>query len=137
MSKDFLHAWATNLLHRSTVQLATAVHAVGLHDVHTGPGWQYARIEIEAEPAHAFCVSFEMDATLIAQLQKDYWLDEAVFGVLDMLATNSSSPVFGVRIRVVKAEQDPIRSSRIAFRLAGRAAGGQILRLAAAPSTCP
>lgn len=81
-----------------------------------------------AEPAEEFSVFFDLDPAVVTRLQHHNSLDEAVFGMLDVLAAARRYPVFGISIRFLRAEIHPVHPSPpIAFRMAGRDAARRIL----------
>lgn len=127
MEIDVLDRWLANHKSRSSTTLARGGRAVGTHDLHTGPGWQFAEIEIIAEPSSELRVTVELPDDQRRLLDSGDFVDQAIFGLLDILATAKALPVFGVHIRLVRAKLDAVRSSKVAFRMAGRDAASKLL----------
>jgi hypothetical protein len=97
----------------------------GVHQQHMGPRLEHAKIEVLAEPAASFEVRFgpdvdDSDASRI-------FLEAAVFGLLDILLVSRTHPLRNVSITVTHCEIDPVDSSQMAFRQAGRDAGMKII----------
>lgn len=128
---NYLARWAQDICSQSFLVLreGVRVEGTGKEDVHTGPSWRYAKVAVFAEPAQEFSVSFDLPPTDVAALQADGWLDEVIFGVLDVLTTSESCPILGIALHITKADYDPISSSRIAFRMAGRRAARDMLSI--------
>ncbi|QSQ12255.1 hypothetical protein [Myxococcus landrumensis] len=63
------------------------------------------------------------------EMEKDAWLREALFGVLDVLVSKPSEPVLRLRVNVTEARYS-FESSRRAFRMAGRDAAAALLEAA-------
>lgn len=133
VQSDYLSAWPGNVLGRRSRPLRGRVQVEGWYRRQGGAD-RYAGIEVVAEPAAAFAVAFDLDPELLARLEGDtygrHFLDEAVFGMLDVLITAEPLPVLGVSIRVVRLDVHPVDSHIEDFRLAGQAAARQIIEAA-------
>jgi hypothetical protein len=125
---NYLDRWIEDLLSGESLQLKGAMQVEGIRNQHLGPRWQYAQLEISVEPSPQFLVDIQLDNALIEELQKDKWLDWAIFGVLDILMFAAPRPLRNIRLIIVGARGDAINSSRMAFRQAGRDAGKKILK---------
>ena len=129
MTEEYVQRWAMDQLRRTPMSFRCSVHAGGTHDKHAGPAWQYASLELAAEPSNAFSVVVECGEGAARTARENGWLDAAVFGVLDVFMTSRSVPVLGVLIRIKAIKDHPVDSSQIAFRLAGRQAAQKLLEL--------
>ncbi len=76
------------------------------------------------EPSDAFTVSVEVPE---GSSEVEAFVQAAVFGFLDVVLVADPVPVRNIRVRVVNIVVDPIDSSIVAFRRAGRAAGESFL----------
>ncbi len=123
--KDYLTLWGKELQEQYSFPVDRTVIVVGERDRHLGPRWEKAKVQVTVEPATVFEV---IDAAPDdKELQKFGYPDWVVFGPLDVLMVAFSSPVRNVRIILEKAEYDPVDSSAMAFRQAGRDAGRKII----------
>ena len=123
---DYLERWTQDLLSQPFSRLPRAVEVEGVQRGRIAAGPQYAKIRVRAAPADAFSVDVELPPRVAVGLHPSY-LEHAVFGMLDVLATEQRSPVFGVRIVIVHVEHDRVGVSPMAFRLAGRDAAQRML----------
>lgn len=130
---NYLEEWSTNILARRAIPLRKSVLAQGVRDRHTGPSWQFAMVELRAEPSDTFSVAFDIPDGQIEELRRNGYIDEIVFGAIDVLATSEPSPVLGIKLHVVSVGLDPVRSSAIAFRVASRKAAGELLNASKVP----
>ena len=122
-----LHAWAEGLLHLQRMTIRAPITVTGVYDRHLGPRWNYAYIKVIAEPSEQVEVSLEVP---LEKGLTEAILREAIFGMLDTLMTQPGLPVVNLRLRVVGAVLDPVRSTQHAFRLAGRLAAKELLATA-------
>jgi hypothetical protein len=122
---DYLKLWADDFSKRTPLQLKAALNISGGRDKHLGPRAEYAKIKLRAEPAEIFevvdLVPPNEDLTSVG------YPDWVIFGLLDVLMVAESAPLTAIRIVLEEAEYHPIHSSRMAFRQAGRDAGGKII----------
>jgi hypothetical protein len=121
-----LAQWFENLSTRASLALTNTVRATGVFDKHIA-GWRFAQIEIAVEPAEQLSVEVELPEEQRFAMERDGYLEEAVFGILDVLMTGETAPLRNVQIRIVGAKIHPVDSSRMAFRLAGRDAAKKVL----------
>lgn len=124
---DYMASWAENVLTRASVRLPCAITVVGVCDRHVGPNWHAAEVKIRAEPAPEFRATNNVVGDVGNVMGSEGWLNEVVWGLLDVLLTAGPSPVTGLHVYVLGATIDPIKSKGVAFRLAGRDAGHKIL----------
>jgi hypothetical protein len=105
---------------------------VGERDAHLGPRLEFARVQLSVEPATQLEI---VDAVPPSEeLRSLGYPDSVILGVLDVLMVALAAPVKRVRIVLEKAEYNPVDSSPMAFRLAGRAAGRKIIEAISASS---
>ena len=153
MTDDYLTAWATNAIGRHSVRLRASVTAHEEYKRQTNAG-MYASVTIIAEPADAFAVSVELPPGVLQQMRDPYgsrvarvpggrydggaFLEETIFGVLDILVTADVYPLLGMHLRLVEAAIHPVDSKPYAFRMAGRQVGRRIVAAhLEARQTCP
>jgi hypothetical protein len=124
----YLEQWAAGLISSRSGPPVLAVRVEGIRKAHFGPRFEIARIELMIEPAEAFEVIVSMPE-LVPSIESDQFIDWAIFGFLDVAMTTEPFPVKDMRITVVGIEIDPVSSSMMAFRHAGRDAGRRFLGL--------
>ncbi len=124
--KDFPRIWAEALLSARPMPLLQSVTVVGERDAHLGPRLEFARVKISVEPANKLEV---VDAAQTNEEMRNLgYPDSVVLGILDILMVALSAPVRAVRIVLEEVEYDPISSSPMAFRQAGRDAGRKVIK---------
>jgi hypothetical protein len=122
---QLLLKWFNDLANRRSLVIQETVLVGGVRDKVLGPRSDFAAIEVLCEPAEE--PELEVSAANKDEAKRGGYLDQAVYGLLDVLLTQSLYPLRNVRITVTKFSIDPIKSSQMAFRLAGRDAGSKIL----------
>ncbi|SRR5258706_14214922 len=123
--KDYLRSWAEELLQRKPIRLRSRITVTGERNQHLGPKLEVASVRVTVEPAATFEVVDAVPAN--EELSQFGYPDWVVFGLLDVFMVAESSPITNVRIILEKADPDPINSSKMAFRHAGRDAGRKIV----------
>jgi len=122
---SYITKWCDEIQSRTSMTVSSSIAVTGVRDAHLGPRLEYAKIEVLAEPATTLEVAFAPD---VEQSDTDrMFLDAAVFGVLDILLVSELYPLRNVAITLTRVEYDPISSSPMAFRQAGRDAGRKIM----------
>jgi hypothetical protein len=121
-----LSDWFQDLCVQPSLTLPGPIRATGVFDAHIA-GWRFAQIDIVAAPAEAFTVEVALSEAQHLSMEREGYLQEAIFGVIDVFLTAETAPLRKVRLKVVDAVVHPIDSSRLAFRLAGRDAGRKVL----------
>jgi hypothetical protein len=122
---DYFAKWFDDIQSRVSLCLPSKIGVTGVYRQHLGPRFAYAKIEACAEPASSLEIRFGAD---VCDSGPDrLFLEAAIFGLLDALLTSESSPLRNVRITLTRCEVDPIDSSQMAFRHAGRDAGRKII----------
>jgi hypothetical protein len=122
---NYLTKWFDAIQSDPSMLLDRSISVTGLRDKHLGPRWEYANVDVLFEPAALFEVRFGPD---ISHDDSDRaFLDAAIFGVLDILLVYGPDPLRNVRITLTRCEIDPVRSSQMAFRQAGRDAGRKVM----------
>jgi hypothetical protein len=117
--------WTEDIRTSRPQALAEAIAVTGVRDSWADP-CPFGRVDVIAEPAESWSVDVELSRELMEAPYAAAFLKEAVFGVMDVLLVDGPSPLLGVRLRVVGLVIDSVRSSQMAFRLAGRDAGKKI-----------
>jgi hypothetical protein len=122
----YLDRWARDAVSRPSLPLERSVRVEGVRQAHLGPRMEFARIEFLVEPAQEFQVAMELPPRDTSPEQIRF-VDSAIFGFLDVVLLAEQRPYTQFKLQVVGAEVDPVSSSLIAFRLAGRDAGRKFL----------
>jgi hypothetical protein len=126
---DHLSYWAEEIMTRTPASLDGSRRVTGEYGPTTGPRRQYAKVKFLVEPAEAFKV-----VTAIEGIEGDrFWghnyPDWAVLGLLDVVLVAWPQPLRRIKITVMDADYHPLWSSRMAFRMAGREAGRNLVEL--------
>lgn len=119
-----LQFWCDDILARTAVPFPAEKSVTGEHFANLGPRSEFARVEMRFLPASAFVAKFDQlpDSLAVRRFAK-----HAVFGVLDVLLTQERHPMTGLELVVRAIDVDEVRSTELAFRLAGRHAARQAL----------
>lgn len=120
----YLERWARDAVSRQSLPLARSVHVEGVRIAHLGPRMESARVEFLLEPAQEFEVAVELPPLGAEQA---HFVESAIFGFLDVVLLAEPRPYKDMKLRVLGVDVDPVSSSLIAFRLAGRDAGRKFL----------
>jgi hypothetical protein len=123
---NYLGEWSAGLLASRSLVVTQAVRVEGIRKAHLGPRLEFARVEFAIEPATDFTVT-KGDAIKFCGADEMKFIDWAVFWFLDIVMTTESYPAKNIKLTVVAAEFDPVSSSMMAFRLAGRDAGRKFI----------
>ncbi len=123
---SYLERWAHDAISRPSLSLARSVHVEGVRQAHLGPRMESARVQLLLEPAQEFQVAVELPS-LNASPEQAHFVESAIFGFLDVVLHAEPRPYKDMKLRVLGVEVDPVSSSLIAFRLAGRDAGRKFL----------
>lgn len=123
---NYIAKWCEEIQSRTPTSVPRRLTATGVRDQHVGPRMEYAKIEVVVEPATSLGIRFPTDVDAIETTR--LFLEAAIFGLLDILLVSGPYPVRNVSITIARCEIDPINSSQMAFRYAGRDAGRKIIR---------
>lgn len=123
---SFIDEWSADVLTRASRVLTRPVEVEGERKAHLGPRLEVARVRLLVEPAEAFEVSIEAPG-LDAILGGASFARAAVLGFLDVVLLAEPQPLRKIRVRVLEVRIDPVSSSAMAFRRAGRVAGKRLL----------
>lgn len=129
---NYLEQWAAGLLSSRTEPLTKAVRVNGTRNVHLGPRMEIARITLLIEPAEAFEANVATPR-MSAKPDQARFIEWAIFGFLDIVMVAEQYPIRSIKITVVDTEIDPVSSSMMAFRHAGRDAGRKFLEMRHTP----
>jgi hypothetical protein len=88
-------------------------------------GFQRVEIELEVEPSSSFEVVDALQRN--EEVRENGFLDWAILGLLDVLMVADPEPICNLRVVLKDMDYDHIESSQMAFRMAGRIAGQQIV----------
>ena len=119
-----LEEWAADVLARRPRTLNAEIRVEGSRQAHLGPKLESARVEFVVEPAENFSTSIEVHGV---SPHESMFVRAAIIGFLDVVLL-AEQPIRNIRLRVVAMEVDPIDSSVMAFRRAGRDAGEHLLQ---------
>lgn len=123
---NYLNEWTCDVLARQSRTLPRPMEVVGERKAHLGPRLEVARVRLAVEPADAFAASIEVQ-DLDRIIGGTSFARAAVFGFLDIVLLAEPLPIRNVHVRVLELIIDPVSSSELAFRRAGRAAGECLL----------
>ncbi len=123
----YVEGWFESLLRASPRSIPTAMRVTGQCDQHLGPRLRFARVTISVRPGDRFDVQIAIPPALQDTLQEHQYLDYFVFGFLDVMLTSAEQPATLLSLTITDVDYDPINSSQIAFRLAGRDAGRHVI----------
>jgi translation elongation factor EF-G len=126
---NYLNKWYEDILTRSSLPLAQSVRVRGQRDEHLGPREEFGEIEVLIEPSSSFEVL--VDTKIEKSEEVGSFIDSALYGLLDVLLVSGPFPVRDVRILLTDLKYDAVRSSRMAFRQAGRDAGRRAVAMIA------
>ena len=130
---NYITKWCDEIQSRTSLTLPSRMTVNGVRQQHMGPRLEYAKIEVFVKPAASFEVRFgpgvdQSDPSRI-------FLEAAVFGLLDILLVSRPYPLRNVSVTLTHCEIDPVDSSQIAFRQAGRDAGMKIINALSSGTT--
>jgi len=125
--KDYVGLWLDGQPRPKPRTISVPIRASGKFDGYLVYGIQRAEIELEVEPSS----NFEVVDTLQRneEVRENGFLDWAVFGLLDVLMVADPEPICNLRVVLIDMDYDHIETSQMAFRLAGRIAGQQIVSI--------
>jgi len=124
---EYLTKWFDNLASNKGGTWPRATTARGECRRHTGPGLWYAAVDLTFIPSDKF--EIEDKSTPQVRDHKDglRWYEQIVFGVLDVMLTRPTMPIWNFRLIISNIDYDEIESNPMAFRLAARDAALKIL----------
>ena len=117
--KDYVQLWYDHLRARHRDTVPGRIEVVGQANNHGDPNWPKAVVRLEAEPAETFEV--------VDEVKDNFYADDIIIGLLNVLMTARWSPILKVKVTIKEVKIDPIESNRLAFQIAGRAAGEKLL----------
>ncbi len=117
--------WRDSLLDVGVVGFSGVVEASGAYTGPIGSRPAYAKVTLRFERAS----DFQVDASSIGNDPRvQSYVQSAVFGALDILMTTHVYAISKVKITVIEINDDEVRSTPRAFRLAGREATRNALK---------
>jgi Elongation factor G, domain IV len=119
-----LHDWFQDRLTTLSARMPDEVRVSVTHDQHLGPTWERAGLVLEVGPADEFTV--ELVGEQAGGDEREY-ANAAALGFLDVAMVSTPFPLRDVRVRVVELSVDPVASSQMAFRKAGRQAARKVI----------
>lgn len=121
----YLEKWAESLLAAPSLSHSKVVRVDGVRDAHLGPRMEVARVSFLIEPAAVFEVVTADGVDLSPENER--FLTSAIFGLLDVIMLADYCPIRDIKVTVVALVPDPVSSSQMAFRHAGRDAGRRFM----------
>ena len=125
---ELTRRWAESLVARTPDRIRVPVSATGTCKKHTGGLSLYVSVSIRLEPAESLELRDELASDQRGQLCAEGWLDEILYGVLDILMTRPMTPIRVFRLVVVQVEFKEMEARPVAFRLAARYAASECLK---------
>jgi len=122
----YLNLWQEDLMLRKPLVLKNPVKLEGIRNKHLGPMMQYAKVVINAEPSENFHVDISPIELDLDENQLKM-INSAIFGFLDVAMCAKVNPLKNIKLTIAHVEFDPINSSIMAFRYAGRDAGQKLI----------
>ena len=129
---DYLKMWIDNLMLKESISIDRNIQVDGIRNKHLGPRIEYAKVKYEIGPSDQFSVDFsKLKTNLSTDLNGEQveMLNFSIFGLLDILMINNTTPIKKINIIFLEADFDIINSNRMAFRNAGRDAGEKIIKI--------
>lgn len=123
--KTYLKRWTADVVARQSATLTASGSVEGVREKILGPRSDFAKIVVAYEPSQSLIV--DCTAPNREELQANGYLDNAVFGLLDVLLTVGAYPLRNVKLTITAAEIHPIHANQMAFRWAGRDAAAKLL----------
>jgi hypothetical protein len=123
---EAISLWADHLGTRRSIRLPRSFEITGIRRKALGPKMDVAELRLLVEPASQLETRIALDGIVTPSEQRDF-LDWGLLGFLDVVLTVEMSPLREMRATVTSAVFDPIHSSLMAFRHAGRDAGRNLL----------
>jgi hypothetical protein len=124
---DFLRQWLNGLPSRKSWRLKRPVSVTGRREKHWSDRSEYASISITIDPAEHFEVVDRVPCRSEIEALRIGWPQPIIFGLLDVLMTMESYPLYKVRVTLNDAAYHDTDSTEIAFREAARDAGRRIV----------
>ena len=121
----YLEKWAESLLAAPSLSHSKVVRVDGVRDAHLGPRMEVARVSFLIEPAAVFEVVTADGVDLSPENER--FLTSAILGLADadMAASDPWDRVMKLTLGALVV--DPVSSSQMAFRHAGRDAGRRFM----------
>lgn len=116
--------WFRERMTVPTARLAGEVRVSVVHDRHLGPTWERAGVVLEVAPSDAFDVELLPG---VGNAEEQEYATATALGFLDVAMVNTPFPLRDVRLRILQLIVDPVGSSHMAFREAGRQAARKVL----------
>ena len=121
-----IQEWMDDLRHKPHMTIQDSLELHVTLDQHLGPAWLFAGLDVVVQPHDGWAVSLalpEGDGDLIPEP----YIRGAIYGFMDVLLLQPHRPVLNLHVTLTGFRYDPVNSSAMAFRLAGRMAGRQLL----------
>jgi hypothetical protein len=124
---DFRQKWFINLLQKPDLLLPASIAVSGEHNRHVGPKIDFASVTIVIASSEQFNFVNEVELTDELNLMK--FPECAIFGFLDMVMVSDGIGIGRMRLTLKDAGYNPIESSALAFREAGRNADRKFIQI--------
>ena len=120
---DFLKQWLNGLPNRQSWTLTRSVSVTGHREKHWRDSSEFASVSLTIDPADHFEVVDRVPSCTEIEALGVGWPQTVVFGLLDVLMTMESHPLYNVRVTLNDAAYHQTDSTEIALREAGKDAG--------------
>jgi hypothetical protein len=124
---DFLTQWLNGLLSRQSWKLKRSVSVTGRREKDWGGRSEFASVSLTIDPAEHFEVVDRVPCRSEIEALNVGWPQTVAFGLLDVLMTMESHPLYKVRVTLVDAAYHQTDSTEIALREAGKDAGRKLV----------
>jgi hypothetical protein len=125
IASDFRELWFRNLVTATRLPLDKSISARGQYDKHTGPGWASAAVLIAVSPGSSFSV--RNNVALTEERSSLGFPDFVIFGFLDVMLVADNVDTNSIILTIDDVCIDPITTTPMALREAGRDAARKIL----------
>jgi len=120
MTKLSSEDWYRESVARKSIRVSKSHRVTGVRNEHCGGRWEFAEATVSIEPAGELAIE-------IPDVDPHGFAKAAAYGVIDEFLTGAASPLTAVKLIVGPIKSDPVDSSIVAFRHAGRDAGRKLL----------
>ncbi len=127
---EHLRKWFDDLLAEPSIVWKHTRGARGECHKYVSPRIWYAAVEIKISPNDKFEIEDVSEPKIVNKhIDGLRWRDQIVFGVLDVMLTQSVAPIRNFKLTILGVDFNEIESNPMAFRLAARDAALKILNL--------
>jgi hypothetical protein len=117
---DLLSQWLNELPSRQSWTLTRSVSVTGRREKHWRERSEFASVSLTFDPAEHFEVVDRVPCRSEIEALNIGWPQTVVYGLLDVLMTMESHPLYKVRVTLTDAAYHHTDSTEIALREAGK-----------------